>query len=471
LQRVVLRLMSRLALLALFVLAPAAVFAESAMPSIGYAGAPTDHGGQNCSTCHTGNTVNDPAGSLQVIMPTPAAYSPFTQQAIRIIVQHPQAVRWGFQITIRGETNPTASAGTFSLSSPPGPVQITCDNGTQFGSVNGCTNSPLRLYAEHVNAPFGAAGAFYEFDVNWTPPSQEIGRIHMYVAAVAADGDNTAKGDFVYTFSEVLQNIGKCNLTVVPILNAVLNGATFQAPVSSNAMVSLLGRNFQSGSGYPRTAGLGDFVGNAFPTELSCVSVQVTGPGLANPVLVPIAYVDTGQINAQMPQFTGTGTVTVTVMLNPGETNELGSTPDTLTTLQAYAPAFFVFPNSSSIAAEEAGTGTIVANSSVVAGASPARPGDVVSLFGTGFGATNPSVAPGALASGQAFLNNSITVSIGGVTLASSDVLYAGLSPGSISGLYQINVRIPSSVPSGNVPVSITIGGVQTQSGATIPIQ
>jgi uncharacterized protein (TIGR03437 family) len=55
--------------------------------------------------------------------------------------------------------------------------------------------------------------------------------------------------------------------------------------------------------------------------------------------------------------------------------------------------------------------------------------------------------------------------------LASSDILYAGLSPGSISGLYQFNVKIPSTTPSGDVPVTITIGGFQTQSGATIPIQ
>ena len=35
-----------------------------------------------------------------------------------------------------------------------------------------------------------------------------------------------------------------------------------------------------------------------------------------------------------------------------------------------------------------------------------------------------------------------VTVTIGGTTLAASDVLYAGLSPGSITGLYQFNVRI-----------------------------
>jgi uncharacterized protein (TIGR03437 family) len=62
-------------------------------------------------------------------------------------------------------------------------------------------------------------------------------------------------------------------------------------------------------------------------------------------------------------------------------------------------------------------------------------------------------------------------VNIGGVTLPASDVFYAGLSPGSISGLYQFNVRVPTSTALGDVPVTITIGGFQTQAGATIPIQ
>jgi uncharacterized protein (TIGR03437 family) len=71
----------------------------------------------------------------------------------------------------------------------------------------------------------------------------------------------------------------------------------------------------------------------------------------------------------------------------------------------------------------------------------------------------------------MATLSNSITVTMGGTTLAPSDVLYAGLSPGSISGLYQFNIRIPSTGSTGEVPVTISIGGSETQAGATIPIQ
>jgi uncharacterized protein (TIGR03437 family) len=187
-------------------------------------------------------------------------------------------------------------------------------------------------------------------------------------------------------------------------------------------------------------------------------------------VRLPISYVQTDQINAQMPAFSGTGPVMLTVIINPNKPSEQRSDVATLTALQPFAPAFFVFGTSTSIAAEVAGTSTIIANPSVVPGARPARPGEIVSLFGTGFGETSPSVPPGQLDSGVAKLTTPITVNIGGVTLSSSDVLYAGLSPGSISGLYQINVRIPATTGTGDIPVTITIGGSQTQSGATIPV-
>jgi len=459
--------MTRLASLALLAFLPTAVFAESATPSLGYTGAPTDHGGQNCSTCHTGNPLNDPSGSLQV---TATDYVPSVQQSIHVVVQNANASRFGFQITIREQSDPTLSSGSFALAEANAPVQVVCDDGTQFGSQAPCAGNIPRQFAEHLNAPRGATGAAYEFDVVWTPPSQEIGRLQLYVAAVAANGDRTPQGDHVYTYTRTLANAGGCDLVVKPVFQTVLNGASFQPGFSSGAMVSIFGSDFQT-SGRQRTAGLGDYVNGAYPTELGCAAVQVTGPGLAQPVQLPISYVSPGQINAQMPEFSGTGPVTLTILINPEVGSGVSSPIATLNSLQPFAPAFFVFPNSTSIAAEEAATGSLVANSSVVTGAAPARAGDIVSLFATGFGDTNPFVPAGQLASGMATLVNQVTVTIATTTLASSDVLYAGLSPGSISGLYQFNVRIPAGTPSGNVPVTITIGGVSTQSGVTIPVQ
>lgn len=439
------------------------------MPSLGYAGAPTDHGGQNCSTCHNqyGPANSDKSGSLQV---TVSDYVPNVQQTIRIVVQHPAASMWGFQITIREQSNETLSTGTFAVPNATAPVQVACDDGSQYGSPGPCGSNIARQFAEHHQAPSGVVGTPYEFDVLWTPPEQEIGRLQVYVAAVAANGDGKPTGDYVYTFTQTLANVGHCALPGVPDFHNIQNGASFQPGFSSGSMVSIYGTGFQA-SGRDRTAGLGDYVNGAYPTELGCVAVEVTGPGVAQPVQLPIAFANYGQINAQMPEFSGTGPVMLTVTINPGEPNGVSSAPATLNSLQAFAPAFFLFLPSMSIAAEQAGTASIVADPSAVAGASPAKPGDIVSLFGTGFGDTNPFVPAGQMASGLAMLNGQVTITIGTTTLAPSDILYAGLSPGSISGLYQFNVRIPTSGASGEVPVTISIGGFQTQAGATIPIQ
>ncbi len=237
-----------------------------------------------------------------------------------------------------------------------------------------------------------------EFDVTWMPPPQEIGRLEVYVAAVAANGDGTDQGDYVYTYTQTLANAGTCTLGATPLFQQCVKRSVIRSrafpPLS---MVSIFGSGFQT-SGRTRTAGLGDYVNGAFPTELGCVGVEVTGPGVAQPVQIPIAFVSFGQINAQMPEFPSTGPVTLTVR-SRSRNAATGSAAAvaTLNSLQLFAPAFFVFPNSMSIAAEEAGTGSTVADSSVVAGASPAKPGDVVSLFGTGFGDVNPAVARGNL--------------------------------------------------------------------------
>jgi uncharacterized protein (TIGR03437 family) len=465
--------MSRLRTLLLLVVVPAlffaeSLFAESKIPSLGYTGAPTDHGGQNCSTCHTGLPLNDPSGSLHV---TVSDYVPNVQQVIKIVIQNPSAARWGFQMTIREQSDETLSSGTFTIpSAMMATEQIACDDGSQYGSPGPCAGNITRQFAEHLNAPRGTGGASYEFDVLWMPPEQEVGRLEVYVAAVAANADGTPQGDYVYTFTQTLSNVGACTLVGTPVFQNVLNGASFQPGFSSGSMVSIFGSGFQT-SGRQRTAGLGDYVNGAYPTELGCVGVQVAGPGIAQPVQIPIAYASFGQINAQMPEFTGAGPVTLTVLLNPGSPNGVGSAVATLNTLQAFSPAFFVFGTSMSIAAEQAATGSLVADSTLVAGASPAKPGDIVSLFGTGFGDTKPSFTAGQLATGTASLVNSVTVTLGGAALPQSDILYAGLSPGSISGLYQFNVRIPSTAPTGEVPVTISIGGSETQAGATIPIQ
>ncbi len=61
-----------------------------------------------------------------------------------------------------------------------------------------------------------------------------------------------------------------------------------------------------------------------------------------------------------------------------------------------------------------------------------------------------------------------VTVSIGGQPVF---VAFYGEAPDMVSGVMQINVQIPANAPSGNLPVSVSVGGSGTQSGVTVSVE
>lgn len=107
----------------------------------------------------------------------------------------------------------------------------------------------------------------------------------------------------------------------------------------------------------------------------------------------------------------------------------------------------------------------------------PARIGDTVVLYITGEGDYTQSTYPvrtGLLVPGPGSgsqlpqMNPLPTVTIGG---ASATVSYAGPIVGSILGLLQLNVVVPSGSSTGPaVPVIVNVNGVDTQSGMTLAI-
>jgi uncharacterized protein (TIGR03437 family) len=131
--------------------------------------------------------------------------------------------------------------------------------------------------------------------------------------------------------------------------------------------------------------------------------------------------------------------------------------------MQTFAPGFFLFDaeNRKYLAAVHS-DGTLLGKPNLFQGLTtrPAQPGEVVLLFGTGFGPTTPPVPAGQVFSGAAPLANQVTVRIGGVT---AEVLFAGLD--------QLNVRIPATAADGDASVVAEVGGVQTQDGAFVTIQ
>jgi uncharacterized protein (TIGR03437 family) len=432
------------------ILLPAALYAFSTGPVIQRTGAAVD-GGTNCSACHRtfAPANSDPRGSI-VINAQP--YTPGVKQTITVTINHPTQKRWGFQLIARLASDETLQAGTFSTNDL---VRVRCSN-TQDAPCNGAAE-----YAEHNNAPVTAVGAGFTFQIDWTPPATNVGDIHFYAAGNAANGDGTFNGDYIYTTLLFIPAAGPCNLSLKPSVGAVVNSASFANTISSGALISIFGSGFNlAGTKAQPTAQL--LANNSFPKAMACAAVEVNG------TRVPVTFVGDQQINAQAPANLAAGPATVRVIVNPDTANQVASDPMTVTAATV-SPAFFQFTKGA--AAATATDGTPLGDPTQISGAVAAKPGDMVTFWLTGCGPTTPAVPEGTIVNAQSKVNGTVSLTIGGVSVPATDITYAGLSPKSISGLYQMNVRIPAGLADGNATVAAQVNGTATQSGLAIPIK
>jgi uncharacterized protein (TIGR03437 family) len=225
--------------------------------------------------------------------------------------------------------------------------------------------------------------------------------------------------------------------SVVPIFSS-------SPKIQPGSWISIFGRNLAN-----RTA----LWNGDFPTSLADTSVMI------NSKPAYLWYVSPTQINAQAPDDTFIGsTVQVSVTTSTG-------TATSSVVLSEVAPSFNLFDDRH-VAAEIVtpdGTGAYGGGTYDLAGAAgqftfqsrPVRSGEILVLYGVGFGPTTTVVPAGQAFSGAAPTTNPVTVSIGGQP---ARVAFSGLVS---AGLYQINVVVPN-VPSGDHPVQATVGGVGT---------
>jgi uncharacterized protein (TIGR03437 family) len=184
-----------------------------------------------------------------------------------------------------------------------------------------------------------------------------------------------------------------------------------------------------------------------FPLEttLGCVSVRVTGSGRSVDA-IPLAAI-ASQINAIMPSNAPTGDVTITVSFN-----NRTSAAAAAKVVEASFGAFTVNQN---------GMGPAIIQNFVSqteqpinSTQRPARPGQVVTLWGTGLGGVNAAdnVAPPV-----GDLSTPVEIQVGGKTAGK---LYSGRAP-CCAGLDQIVFTVPADAPVGCfVPVIVRAGGV-----------
>ncbi len=253
----------------------------------------------------------------------------------------------------------------------------------------------------------------------------------------------------------------------VPVVSAggVVSGGLSVPAVkilASNAIATVFGQSFAPAGTLLGVAGA-DLVNGRLPTKLDGVCVYV------NNVAAPLFFLSATQINFQVPQVSAGGNVGVQVAASCGTASEVRSGTESVSTSSA-AAEFFYFLHSpdgkNPIAALNAANGSYIGMPGLLPGATfiPASPGDILTLFFTGGGNTNPQFAAGELPGGAGDVTGSLGVMLAGAPVSSADILYAGVSPG-FAGLYQLNLRIPMGTPSGNQSVILTISGQGSPAG------
>ncbi len=197
--------------------------------------------------------------------------------------------------------------------------------------------------------------------------------------------------------------------------------------------------------------------GIPFQTQLGNVQVSIGG------LPAPIYYVSPTQIAAIVPYAVAPGTIADIQVTNNG--------------VLSNAVPVYVNETSPGVFTQNAnGLGygaTLHADYSIVTATSPAVIGETVAIYLTGLGTVNPPIADGALGptSTLSWTTNTVTAYIGSATTApvQATVAYAGLAPG-LSGLYQIDITIPTTGLTAGDNYLYIIGPDASNSQSLIPI-
>jgi uncharacterized protein (TIGR03437 family) len=230
--------------------------------------------------------------------------------------------------------------------------------------------------------------------------------------------------------------------------SGIVNAATEASPVAPGSLAAVFGNNFGSAV----------TVANSYllPTTLGGVSFQV-GTQAAH-----LFMTSCGQANVQIPWEATSGPTQISATAG-GQVSAQQSVA-----VAPFAPGIFSLNQigTGQGAIEIAPTAQLAAPSPT---GSPVTVGGYIAIFCTGLGpVTNQPVngAPGL----SSPLSQTLTLPVVTIGNVQAQVTYSGLAP-TFAGLYQVNAKVPPGVvPGSSVPVTITIGGVQSNT-VTIAVQ
>src|ERR1017187_488586 len=284
----------------------------------------------------------------------------------------------------------------------------------------------------------------------------EIALHHPYGLALDGQG-NVFVAD---TGNNRVRRLSTTQTVVTPppspqLINVALANAAslLPGPLAPGEIFSIFGQGIG-----PAAAGAGNFdASGTLSTTLANVQVLFTGTPV-NATPAPLFYVQSNQINAQVPYEMAGQTFAQLQVVYQGATLASMQVP-----IADANPALFTVSN---------GTGNAVVvnqDGSINSDKNPAPRGSIVVLYARGKAKTSPAALTGQAAQAP-FPLPVLPVSL---TMAgyAANVLFAGDAPGFV-GVMQINAQVPSGfVPTGDLAVVLTVGLYQSTAGVTIAVK
>jgi len=232
-------------------------------------------------------------------------------------------------------------------------------------------------------------------------------------------------------------------------LGGVVNSASgLSGPIAPGELVSIYGTFL----GPPQAEAATVSAEVKFPFTLANRQVLVNGSA------VPLLYVSASQINAVVPFKLD--------LSRPAEirikTPEYESEPVSLA-VAAARPAVFVwreFDHWHAAALNQDGSLNTASN--------PAPAGSFVAVYATGLGVTAPASEDGAVSTGNLTVALPVRVFVDGVQ---AEVSYAGGAPGMLSGVSQINFRVPAAIQGTSATVVIEVAEFRSPDSVLLTVR
>jgi uncharacterized protein (TIGR03437 family) len=368
-------------------------------------------------------------------------YTPGATKRMRVMVMDTARI-YGFQATARLESDlRSGQAGTFRTVDSS--TQVLCEDDSFRPASGSCRASAPIEFIEHT-----LAGTQSIFEFEWVAPGSDVGPIRFYVAGNAANANGQPTGDRIHT-AQITVGPSASGGTP-PSINSggVVNGASFQPGIVSGSWISIFGSNFTT----TRRDWEGLIQNGVFPTTIEGVQVHINNKPAA------IHFISPGQINVQVPEDTATGIVNVEVTTPGGRTTAAAN-------MEQIRPGLFGFDTATRRYVSATTSGVFIGNPAETPGTRAARPGEIIELWGTGFGTTQEARPIGRVFTNASPVQAQVRVRVGGIDVTPE---FAGIVG---AGLYQVNIRVPQNLGNGAHQVSISVGGVESANNGNLFVQ